>query len=140
MADWIWYAAEEKGIQDIEIDIINRTVLPKELEFNAVVAQLPELEKTIDKTLESNSFPKGFIVEAKMLIYISQKYKVQRLLSCTGLLKDKDGKIYEGKPITEKAYEKKPFKTYPKTITEQNERIVVSQGDGDKKWWEIWKK
>ena len=46
------------------------------------------IEKTIDKTLESNSFPKGFIVEAKMLIYISQKYKVQDKASDTDRLEN----------------------------------------------------
>lgn len=139
MPDWIWYAAEEKGVSDIEIDILKRSVVPKELEIKPIIVHLPQLEKTINKTLESNGFPAGFIVEAKISIYISQKHKALKLLSGTGKLKDVDGKNYEGNPFTERAYEK-PFNLFPKTIQEQEDYVTALKESRNRKWWGFWKK
>ena len=105
MADWIWNAAEGKGITDIEIDILNGTVNPRELQIQPIVVQLSRLRETITATLKSNDFPTDFIVDAKFQIYISQSQKSLRLMSCQAILTDKDGRTYQGKTYTERAYE-----------------------------------
>ena len=68
MADWIWNAANEKGVTDIEIDILRDTVDPEELEIKPIIAQLNQLRETIKATLDSNDFPTNFIVDAKIKI------------------------------------------------------------------------
>lgn len=133
MPDWIWYAAQEKSIVNIEIDILNGTVYPEEMQFNAITAQLPKLAETITNTLDSNGFNKEFIVEAKIYIIISQDKKQ---LSGAGKIKDIDGRIYEGKSITENAYNK-PFSIYPK-----NKEVYIKNSQELKvvpRWWQLWK-
>ena len=105
MADWIWNAANEKGVKDLVIDILHNTVVPRELEIKPFVAQLAGLRDTIVKTLTRNDFPPDFIVDAKFTIFISQQHKALRLFSCKATLTDKEGRVYEGKTYTEKAYE-----------------------------------
>lgn len=139
MPEWLWFSADEKSVTEIEIDILNQTVKPKELEIKALVALLPELSETINKTLKSNGFPSDFIVEAKISVYISQKHKASKLLSGTGFIKDVDGKVYEGSPITEKAYAK-PFDKFPKTIEMLHQNIDIPKNEQKPKWWQIWKK
>ncbi|HRI79204.1 MAG TPA: hypothetical protein PLR06_06675 [Cyclobacteriaceae bacterium] len=53
MADWIWITAESKGITEIEIDILNDKVKPKELEIKPITAQLKELRETIQLTFKA---------------------------------------------------------------------------------------
>jgi hypothetical protein len=91
MADWIWNAANEKEVTDIEIDILHDTVFPKELEIRPIIAQLNRLRETMKKVLNNNGFPTDFIVDAKFKIYISQKYKAMQLLTCQAVLIDKEG-------------------------------------------------
>ncbi|SRX75929.1 hypothetical protein AEQU3_02927 [Aequorivita antarctica] len=56
MADWIWNAATEKGINELTIDIINYKIHPKELQIKPLVIFLPKLKETIKKTLEIEGF------------------------------------------------------------------------------------
>lgn len=123
MEDWIWNAATEKNISDIEIDIIQGTVEPKELEIKAIVGHLHLLRRTIVTTLESNNFPADFIVEARFKIYISKKYKELRLFSCQGIVADKEGHVYEGKVYTEKAHEN-PFAVFPVSLADRIRKFV----------------
>ena len=112
MADWIWNAANEKEVTDIEINIIQDTVEPKELEIKPIIAQLARLRETIHTTLNSAGFSADVIVDARFKIYISQQFKPLRLLTCQAIVIDRDGRVYEGKTYTEKAYEV-PFKVFP---------------------------
>lgn len=75
MADWIWNAANEKKVRDIEIDILNESVEPKVLQIRPIISQLPKIRDTIQTTLKSHNFPDDFITAAKFIIYISQKHK-----------------------------------------------------------------
>ena len=113
MADWIWNAANEKQITDVEIDILNGSVNPKELEIKPIIVHLYQLRSTISKTLKSNSFPDDFITEAKFQIYISQKYKFFGLLTCKTFLEDMNGNKYEGNTYTEQTGVD-PFKVFQK--------------------------
>lgn len=123
MADWIWNAANEKGVTDIEIDILRDTVDPKELEIKPITAQLSRLRDTIKTTLDSNDFPTNFIVDAKFKIYISQKHKALRLLSCQATVTDVNGRVYEGKNYTEQAYET-PFKVFPVSLADRLKELI----------------
>jgi hypothetical protein len=123
MADWIWNAANEKNITDIEIDILKERVQPRELQIEPITGHLVRLRETITSILSSNDFENEFIVDAKFKIYVSQKYKVMRLLSCQAILTDKDGRIYKGKTYTEKACEE-PFKVFTNSIIERIRRVI----------------
>ncbi|MCZ4410369.1 hypothetical protein O3Q51_16250 [Cryomorphaceae bacterium 1068] len=123
MADWIWNAAIQKGVTDIEIDILQGNVDPKELEIKPIVAQFSKLRETITRTLDSNNFPTDFIVDAKFKIYISQKHKTLRLLSCQASVTDREGNLYEGKIYTEKAYGT-PFKVFPVSLIDRIKGLI----------------
>lgn len=105
MADWIWNEANILGVTDIEIDILNDSVAPKEMQIRPIIAQLERLRETIATSLTSNDFPLDFIVDARFTINIPQAWKTQRLLLCKVTMTDKDGRLYEGKTYTEQATE-----------------------------------
>ena len=65
MADWICNASSEKQITSLEIDILNQTVFPTDLQIKPIVGHLPKLKETIEKTLESNGFQNNYITTAK---------------------------------------------------------------------------
>jgi|SRR5688572_22431608 len=107
MADWIWNTAEESGTTEIKIDILNKSIEPRDLEIQPLTSTLDRLQETIKVTLDKNGFDGHFIREAYFDIYISQKFKHMRLLHCTATLKDENGLEYKGKTYTEKSYENK---------------------------------
>ena len=111
MADWIWNAAQEKGIIELEIDVLHDKVVPPELAIKPILIYLPRLRETIANSLLGNNFPVDFITEAQFIISLSHKFNAQRLLSCQAILKDKEGHMYEGKLYTEAAYER-PFDAF----------------------------
>jgi hypothetical protein len=123
MADWIWNAANEKKITDIEIDILNESVEPKVLQIKPIIGHLHQLRDTIQSTLESHNFPNDFIKEAKFNIYISQKHKTSRLFTCQGILTDKEGKKYMGKIYTEQALEN-PYQVFPLSLIQRIKKIA----------------
>jgi hypothetical protein len=106
MADWIFCAAKEKNKSNIEIDILNKKVKPKDLEIKQIVTYLDYLKHTIVKELKGNGFPDDYITKAKFEIYISPENKVQKVFSCVAILEDAEGKIYRSKPYSEQALEK----------------------------------
>ncbi|QHT69506.1 hypothetical protein GXP67_24095 [Rhodocytophaga rosea] len=105
MADWIILMANSKGIRDVEIDIFREEVKPIELQVLPMLYYLPKMREIIIKTLESTGFEKDFITEAVFDIYVSQKYRALRLLTCQCTIQDKEGHRYIGKIYTEDAYE-----------------------------------
>lgn len=114
MADWIWNASVEKNRSQLTIDILQKKVLPSELQIPPIIAYLDALKETISKTCVSAGFDPNLIVEAKFEISISQRYKIHRLLLIEAVLKDRDGKIYKSKKYEEQAYEQKfVFKSTP---------------------------
>ena len=122
MADWIWNAAIEKNVSDIQIDIINQTVMPKDLHIRPLTAQLIKLQQTIKKELTNNGFPENFIVKAKFEIYISPENRNQKIFSILTILEDRDGKIYRSKPYAEMAYET-GFQVFKPTLSEKLKSI-----------------
>jgi len=122
MADWIWKAAREKNVFDIQIDIINKSVTPKELEIEPLTSQLIRLQQTIKKELISNGFSEDFIVKAKFEICISPEHIVQKIFGVLVTLEDKDGKIYRSKAYAEMAYEA-DFQVLKPTLSEKLRKI-----------------
>lgn len=122
MADWIFCAADEKNKSNIEIDILNKKVQPKDLELKQVVTFLDWLNQTIKKELKGNGFSEDFIKKAKFEIYISPENKIQRIFSCVAILEDIEGKIYRSKAYAQQSYEK-GIKVFETTL-----------GDKIKKW------
>jgi hypothetical protein len=118
MADWILNAAIEKDITYIEIDILQKKVEPKELEIRPITGHLGRLLETIEATLHSNKFPTDFIVEAKFKINIPESSKATRFFSCKATVTDKDGRVYEGRNYTERAYEN-PFRVFSTSFTDR---------------------
>lgn len=107
MADWIWNSAEKCGATEIKIDILNKSIIPKDIEIRPLTSNLDRLQETISVTLDKNGFDKHFIREAYFHVYISQRFKHMRLLTCTATLKDEKGTEYKGKTYTEQSYEDK---------------------------------
>ena len=123
MADWIWYAATEKNIMDVEIDILHDRVAPRVLQIQPITGHLHQLRENIQATLKSNQLPDDFITEAKFIIFISQQHKTSGLLTCQGMMTDKEGRKYIGKIYTEKAYED-PFTGFPYSLLRRIKRMV----------------
>jgi hypothetical protein len=107
VADWIWNSAEKSGVTEIKIDILSKSIDPKDIEIIPLTSNLDRLQETIKVTLDKNGFDRQFIKEAYFDIYISQKFKHMRLLTCTATLKDENGLEYKGKIYTEQSFENK---------------------------------
>jgi len=106
MADWIWNAATEKGINELTIDILNYKIHPRELQIKPLVIFLPKLKKTINKQLEREGFSPDFIIDAKFHIKILE---TENTLRCTPILKDREDKTYLGKVHFEHPYDNNLF-------------------------------
>jgi hypothetical protein len=117
MADWIWNAAKGKNVSDIQIDIINKTITPKDLQISSLTGYLVTLQQTIKKELVSNGFSDDFIVKAKFEIYICPETKPQKIFGVLATIEDKDGNIYRSKPYTEMAYN--DFLVFKPTLEEK---------------------
>lgn len=130
MADWIWNTAEKNGTTEIKIDILNKSIEPRDLEIQPLTSSLDRLQETIKVTLDKNGFDRHFIREAYFDIYISQKFKHLRLLTCTTTLKDENGLEYKGKTYTEQSYENKS------SLTRQSS-TGPSIWDRVKKWFAV---
>ena len=103
MEDWIWSAAKENNVSNIEIDILQKKVIPKSIEITPITAQLPLLEETINRELTVNGFSTGFFRSAKFEIYISDENKTKNIFHCIATLEDNDGKVYTSKRYTQLA-------------------------------------
>ena len=123
MADWIWNAAVEKNIMDVEIDILNECVTPAILQIKPITGQLHRLRENMQDALNSNDLPPDFITEAKFIIFISQKHIASRLLTCQGIITDKEGRKYVGKIYTEIAHES-PFRVFPNSFFQRIKKIM----------------
>jgi hypothetical protein len=108
MADWLFYAAKRLNINEITIDIINKTYIPSELNFHPFTFELAHLNGLIESSLSLNGFGKDFIIEAKIKVIF---HKESKKLICIPWLTDKDNKRYEVEQITEFSYEEEfnPF-------------------------------
>jgi hypothetical protein len=105
MADWIYHAAKDLKVQEINIDILSDRTDPSGLEIRPILYGLSELRQTIKKILTSNKFPPDFIIKASFQIRLTNESGSKRLLKVRGLAEDKFGKVYEGHIYNEYAFE-----------------------------------
>jgi hypothetical protein len=118
MTDWIWNGAVELNIQEIEIDILRKIIIPKDLEIKSITTHLPRLWLTIEETLSRHGFSEDYIETAKFDIFVSSKYQSQKLLTCKTTIIDKNGKIYYGKSYTERAVQE--FSVFKKPLSDKS--------------------
>ena len=107
MADWINYIARNKNVSEIEIDILNKTVKPNEVDIKPLKAGLDKLKGILNKELTNNRFETGFIKSAVMKFKIPiNNPRIKKTIYCYPYLEDIEGKIYKPKKmIIETAYE-----------------------------------
>lgn len=107
MADWINYIAREKNIAKIEIDILNKDMIPKEAAIKPLFADLEKLKDIIQTELKNNGFEMSFIKKAIMRFEIPIDLpNIKPTIYCYPYLEDKNEKIYKPKKrIIETAYE-----------------------------------
>ena len=107
MADWINYIARKEKVAELEIDIYNRTIRPKQVEIKPLFSELTKLEKIIKSELNKNGFESDFIVKAILKFEIPiDSPNIKRTIYCYPILEDVNGKIYKPKKkIIETAYE-----------------------------------
>ena len=112
MADWLLNAATNLRVNTVTLDIINSTIIPKEMETLPLMYHLKDLKTIIQKELSQEGFDSDFIVHAKIKVEIPDRNIFARTLYCYPELIDKDGRHYTSKKIIETAYEQKfdPFK------------------------------
>ncbi|GHC63224.1 hypothetical protein SAMN05421855_1078 [Ulvibacter litoralis] len=102
MSTWIWNIAAENAIDELKIDILNKKVLPEEVEIEAVLAYLPRLKNIIDATLEKEKLPSECIQEAVFHIKVFQE---DPHLKCTAILTDNTGRKHIGNKFSYNVYE-----------------------------------
>ena len=71
MSDWIVNSAFEVGVDNVQIDILNKEISPKELMIRPLLINLKYLKHIIDKTIRSNNLPFDYIKEAKFEIKVT---------------------------------------------------------------------
>jgi hypothetical protein len=126
MADWINYIAREKNVAEIEIDILKKTVTPKEVEIKPLIADLEKLKGIIQTELKNNGFEMSFITKAIMRFEIPIN-SLNPIVYCYPHLEDENGKIYKPKNrIAEVAYEVNfnPIKKIRYSIIEKIRRLI----------------
>ena len=105
MADWINYIAQENKISELEIDILNKTIVPKVFEVEALLHDLEKLKNIIAVELKNNGFESSFIKNATLKFEIPIHEK-NSTVYCFPELEDENGKVYKPKVrVVETAYE-----------------------------------
>ena len=102
MSDWIVNSAIDIGIDNVQIDILNKEIFPKALMIRPLLINLDSLKHIIEKTLKSNNFPLDFIKEAKFDIKITSN----RQIICSNFTVGDNGRIYKSKDYIEQSYER----------------------------------
>ena len=105
MADWINFIAQENKISELEIDIINKTIVPNEFEVEALLYDLEKLKNIISTELKNNGFDMSFIKSATLKFEIPIQ-ETNSKIYCFPQIVDQNGKVYKSKNrIIETAYE-----------------------------------
>jgi hypothetical protein len=93
---WLYFGAKRQGVNEVELDILNASIKPAELKIEAVSNWLK-----LASQKQLNSFLKNFITEAKIrVLFDFQKGSLTAFPS----MKDKEGKEYIGKEVSESIY------------------------------------
>ncbi len=104
-ADWINAIAQENKISELEIDILNKRIVPKQFEVKALLHDLEKLKNIISVELENNGFEMSFIKSATLKFEIPI-LETNSTIYCFPQIEDKNGKVYKPKNrIVETAYE-----------------------------------
>jgi hypothetical protein len=99
MVDWLVNGANELGVNFVEIDVLNKTISPRELMDTPLMAFMNYTNSIIERTLISLNKPRDFITEAKLLINIHP----DRWISCDNYSKDTSGKLYKSRDYKDKS-------------------------------------
>ncbi len=102
MSDWIVNSAFEIGIDNVQIDILNKVISPKEHIIKPLLINLDNLKHIIEKTLKSNNLPLDFIKEAKFDIRVTS----DRQIICSNFTVGDNGRIYKSLDYIEQSYER----------------------------------
>ncbi|PIA77425.1 hypothetical protein BFR04_08230 [Gaetbulibacter sp. 4G1] len=107
MADWLNFIARDKNVKEIEIDILNSGIEPKETDIKPLKADLKKLRGILEKELSNNGFEMDFIKKAVMKFEIPiDNSRFKNTVYCYPFIEDENGKIYKPKKrIIETAYE-----------------------------------
>lgn len=97
MADWINYLTRLNNVERIEIDILNKTILPAHLETPALLIDLTKLQGILEHELNNIGFEMSFIQKAVMKFEVPIHDLRARAVYCTPFLVDVNGKIYKPK-------------------------------------------
>lgn len=119
MSDWIVNSAFNIGIDELQIDILNKEIFPKELMIRPLLINLDYLKYIIYKTIKSNNLPLDFIKEAKFNIKVTQ----DRQIICSNFTVGENGRIYKSKDYIEQSYEKFP------AINPTTNQIIQEKGN-----------
>ena len=101
MSDWIVNSSLELNINYLEIDIINETVSPNELQIKPLQVYLVYAKNIIKKYLSSNGFDEDFIKVAKLEV----KVKEGRVIICNCVIKTMTDRVFRSKDYVEQSYE-----------------------------------
>jgi len=106
MADWLNHIARDKNVKEIEIDILNNRIEPKEADIKPLKTDLNKLRGILKKELSNNGFEMGFIKNAVLKFEIPiDNPRFKNTIYCYPFIEDETGKIYKPKKrIIETAY------------------------------------
>jgi hypothetical protein len=98
MSDWINYIAQNNEFTEIEVDILNKKVLPKEAESKPLLHSVEKLRGMIKSNLTKNGLDVSFITKAIMRFEIPlDDSGVTPEIYCFPFVEDETGEIYKGK-------------------------------------------
>ncbi len=124
MSDWIVNSAFDIGIDNVQIDILNKEIFPKELMIRPLLINLDDLKHIIDKTVKSNDLPADFIKEAKFDIKVTK----DRQIICSNFTIGENGRIYKSKDYIEQSYERFPaINPSTRQIIQEKANSVISR-------------
>ena len=111
MVDWLVNAGIELNIKTIKIDILNKQIIPKELEIKPLLYHINELEGIILKVSQHAGFGENFIRQATFEI----KLTTNRRLMCKAILIGENGVVFSSKEYYDESYEN--FKVFNLSLT-----------------------
>lgn len=106
MSDWIINAAIELKVENIQIDILNKQFLPKELEIEPIIRHINGLNDIIKRRTKYAGFEDSFIIQAVFEIEILN----DRQLKCKTVLTGENGEVFNSKDYVGKSYDE--FKVF----------------------------
>ena len=94
MADWIYYLAKLNQTPTIEIDILNKTIIPEYTTHDSLLCYMDKLQGILNTELTKNGFDLSFIHKAVMKFEIPIDNPADWTISCYPYLMDIHGQTY----------------------------------------------